>query len=138
VLNGWSQNGVETYRVELVTSPDELTQARDELAGGAPTDYVVLRVNENPFGNVNRAYNLRQMIERRMYLARPPEQGEYEALARGRQALLNSRAALNRQIPYPHPCDRRIRPYALPVIRPIFCLGRSWRRERVGRVPRGA
>jgi hypothetical protein len=65
VLNGWTPTGIEVYGVQLVTSPDELARARDELSGGGPTDYAVLRVNESPSGNENRAHNLRQMIDRR-------------------------------------------------------------------------
>jgi hypothetical protein len=89
VLNGWTPTGLEVYGVQLVTSPDELAQARDELGGGGPTAYVVLRVNESSSGNENRAYNLRQMITRRGYVTRPPERGEYQALELGRQTLLS-------------------------------------------------
>jgi hypothetical protein len=89
VLNGWTPTGLEVYGVQLVTSPDELAQARDELSGGGPTAYTVIRVNESPFGNENRAHNLQQMISRVGYVTRPPERGEYQALELGRQTLLN-------------------------------------------------
>ncbi len=90
VLNGWTPNGIEVYGITLVTSPDELAQARDQLAEGGPTDYVVLRVSERTYGNENRAHNLRQMIERSGFVARAPERGEYAALELGRQALLDT------------------------------------------------
>ncbi len=89
VLNGWTQTGVEVYGVTLVTEPAELTRASEQLAEGGPSDYVVLRVNENPAGNVNRAHNLRQLIASTGLLARAPNRGEYEALELGRQTLLD-------------------------------------------------
>jgi hypothetical protein len=57
-----------------------LAEASDQFSQTGPTDYVVLRVNESPSGNENRALSLRQLIERSGYLARAPERGEYEAL----------------------------------------------------------
>lgn len=90
VLNGWTPNGVEVYGVELVTEPAEMAVAREQLMAGLPTDYVVLRVNENPNGNENRAHNLRQLISAGGFVARPPEAGEYEALEAGRRVLVGA------------------------------------------------
>jgi hypothetical protein len=53
-LLGWSPNGVETYSVALVTDPAEMDQAKAELAGGGPTGYVVLRVDEGEYTSPNR------------------------------------------------------------------------------------
>jgi hypothetical protein len=89
VLYGWTPTGLEVYGVQLVTAPEELARARDELSAGGMTDYAVLRVNESPSGNEGRAHTLRQMISRQGYVTRPPERGEYEALELGRQALLS-------------------------------------------------
>jgi hypothetical protein len=87
VLHGWSPGGVEVYGVSLVTEPIEMDQAKEQLLGGGPTDYAIVRVNESPFDNTMRALSLRQLASRG-YLARPPERGEYEALELGRSALL--------------------------------------------------
>lgn len=89
ILNGWTPAGLPVYGVELVTTPAELEQARDQLAGGGPADYVVLRVSESSYGNANRAHSLRQLIANGGYVTRPPERGEYEALELGRKALLD-------------------------------------------------
>lgn len=89
VLNGWNPHGLPVYGVQLVTTPEEVDQVREEISGGGPTAYVVLRVNESPSGNENRSHTLRQMITRTGYVTRPPERGEYEALELGREALLN-------------------------------------------------
>jgi hypothetical protein len=53
-LLGWSPHGVETYSVALVTDPAEMDQAKAELAGGGPTGYVVLRVDEGEYTSPNR------------------------------------------------------------------------------------
>jgi hypothetical protein len=89
VLNGWSPHGVEVYGVELVTEPAEMVQAQAELTGNGPSDYVILRVNENSSGNANRANSLRQLAQGG-YIARPPSAGEYEALEEGRKVLLDN------------------------------------------------
>jgi hypothetical protein len=88
-LSGWSVGGVETYTVALVASAEEMTRARDELAGGGPSDYVILRVAESDekYGNVNRAHSLRQLIETEGYLSRPPSAGEREAVETGLTAM---------------------------------------------------
>lgn len=88
VLHGWSPHGVEVYGVELVTATAEMADAQEQLTAGGPTDYAILRVNESPYGNANRAHSLRQLIETEGYIARPPTTGEYEALEKGRKALL--------------------------------------------------
>jgi hypothetical protein len=87
VLNGWSPNGLPVYGVTLVSEKDELARAADELGAGGPTDYVILRVSENTYGNANRARSLRQLVESGGYVTRPPEAGEYEALELGIKAL---------------------------------------------------
>ncbi len=86
-LNGWSRNGVVVYGVELVTEPNEVIRASDELAEGVPTEYVVLRVSESS-SNVNRAHSLRNLIKNDGYVSRRPTTGEYEALELGLQQLL--------------------------------------------------
>ncbi len=40
-LHGWSPHGVTTFTTALVTSPQEMDQARQELASGEPTSYVM-------------------------------------------------------------------------------------------------
>ena len=81
-LYGWSDQ-VETYGVALVAGADELSQAATELAGGQPSDYVVLRVSESTYGNANRANSLRQLIQYQGFISRPPTPGEREALEKG-------------------------------------------------------
>ena len=85
-LQGWSPGGVETYTVALVTDPAELNRAAAELLDGDPTSYVVLRVDEGN-GSVNRARDLRALIERQGYLGRLPTDAEREALEKGFEAL---------------------------------------------------
>jgi hypothetical protein len=87
-LLGWSPGTVSTYAVALVTSAQEMDQARDELTTGAPSDYVILRVAESDekYGNVNRARSLRQLIETEGLLSRAPTVGEREALETGLKA----------------------------------------------------
>ncbi len=94
-LQGWSRGGVNTYGVALVTSAEEMTRARDELTGGGPCDYVILRVAESDqkYGNVNRAHSLRQLIETEGLVSRAPTTGEREALEVGLDALGIPRAA---------------------------------------------
>ncbi len=46
-LHGWSGHGIDTFTVALVNSAEEMAEARDELAGGGPCDYVILRVAES-------------------------------------------------------------------------------------------
>jgi hypothetical protein len=84
-LHGWSAHGIADFRVELVTSAEEMAQARDELLGGGPTGYVILRVAGSQSGN--RGIRLRQLIESEGMLARVPTAGEREALEAGRAAL---------------------------------------------------
>ena len=43
-LHGWSRHGVDAFLVALVTSAEEMAEAREELTGGGPTGYVILRV----------------------------------------------------------------------------------------------
>ena len=85
-LYGWSRHGVNTYGVVLVTAAEEMDRARDELTGGGPSAYLVLRVSEGP-GDVNRALSLRQLAETEGALSRPPTAGELEALEAGLAAL---------------------------------------------------
>jgi hypothetical protein len=87
VLNGWSRGGTHVYGVQLVSQPEELNNAVKELVAGEPSDYVVIRVNETAFGNANRAYSLRQLVESTGFLAEAPSAGEYEALEAGRKVL---------------------------------------------------
>jgi hypothetical protein len=86
-LRGWMPSGIHVYGVQLVTEPAELSRAVDELTAGGPSEYVFLRVSESQTGNVNRAYNLRQLVETKGYLADAPSTAEYEALQRGRELL---------------------------------------------------
>ena len=66
-LYGWSRHGIDTFRVALVTSAEEMAEAREELTGGGPTGYVILRVaeSEEKSGNANRGLRLRQIMLRR-------------------------------------------------------------------------
>lgn len=86
-LQGWSPNGISVYGVTLVTEKDEMARAQSELLGGGPTDYVILRVSENSYGNENRAHQLRQLVETGGYVARPPTPGECQALEEGIKVL---------------------------------------------------
>jgi hypothetical protein len=85
-LQGWSEHGLDTFTVALVSSAEEMTQASEELAGGGPSGYVILRVAEGP-GNANRALSLRQIIETKGHISREPSAGEREALEAGLSAL---------------------------------------------------
>jgi hypothetical protein len=85
-LLGWSPGGVETYTVALVTEPAEMEQAARELAGGGPTGYVILRVNEGS-GDENRGRSLRMLIGEQHYLCRPPTVAERESLEKGFEVL---------------------------------------------------
>jgi hypothetical protein len=86
-LLGWSPHGVETYSVALVTDPAEMDQAKAELAGGGPTSYVVLRVDEGEYTSPNRGRSLRMLVEEQLLLCRPPTAAEREALDAGFEAL---------------------------------------------------
>ena len=86
-LLGWSPSGVETYTVALVTDAAERERAAAELAGGGPTPYVVLRVDEGEYGSANRGGDLRRLITEQRYLCRPPTVAEREALETGMAAL---------------------------------------------------
>jgi len=87
-LHGWSRHGVDTFTVALVTSAEEMTRARDELLGGGPTGYVILRVAESQerHGDANRGKRLRQLADEGL-ISRPPTPGELDALAAGLDAL---------------------------------------------------
>lgn len=89
ILNGWTPTGLPVYRVQLVTEPAEMAQAQEQLTGGGPTAYVILRVSEGG-SDVNREHSLRNLIESEHFVTRPPEQGEYEALEAGRRSLLGA------------------------------------------------
>jgi hypothetical protein len=93
-LYGWSDQ-VETYGVTLVTDVKELAKAADELAAGHGSDYVVLRVSESSYDNMNRANSLRQLIEQGL-ISRPPTQGEREAVEKGLAELGIMSAAVAR------------------------------------------
>jgi hypothetical protein len=66
-----------------------MDRARDELTGGSPSDYVIMRVAENDekYGNINRAQSLRQLIETEGLVSRARTAGECEALEAGLNAL---------------------------------------------------
>lgn len=92
-LQGWSVHGVNSYQVALVTVPDEMDLARDQLASGEPSEYVVLRVTgAGDGGNANLALALRQLISEDGCIARPPDAGETEALRAGLDKLGIARA----------------------------------------------
>jgi hypothetical protein len=95
-LSGWNANGVETYRITLITEPDELGQAVTELTSGQPTAYAVLRVSESNFDNSNRGHNLRQLIRHQGLISRPPSTGELEALETGLDTMGIPRASYER------------------------------------------
>ncbi len=89
VLQGWSLGGVSTYGVKLATDADELRRAAEELITGGPSEYVLLRVSEGG-SNVNRAHNLRSLIDTDGYVSRAPSAAELEALEVGRERLLST------------------------------------------------
>ena len=82
VLHGWSQTGIDTFSVALVTSGEEITRATGELTGDRPTGYVVLRVD-----HAHRARRLREIIESEGLISRSPTAGEREALETGLDAM---------------------------------------------------
>lgn len=88
-LSGWSGNGVESYRVTLVTEAEELAGALGELTGrdAARSAYVVVRLAEGQEFDASRADHLRRLIETGGYIARPPTIGEREALETGLDAM---------------------------------------------------
>jgi len=86
-LHGWSRGGIHTFGVTLVTGNDELTHAANSLAGGHPSEYVVLRVSEGEQTNLNRAHTLRQIIKNEGVISRPPTAGEREALEIGLDSM---------------------------------------------------
>jgi hypothetical protein len=98
-LSGWSNAGVETYGVTLVTEADELGQAVTELTSGQPTAYVILRVSESSYDNSNRGNSLRQLIQHEGLISRPPTVGEREAVERGLDAIGVPQAAFGRTRP---------------------------------------
>ena len=87
ILHGWKHRGLNVYRVELVTEPDEMQRAVTELAAGEPSTYVMLRLAE-PGTNYNRAASLRDLIEVEGYVTRPPTDGEREAIDLAAQQLI--------------------------------------------------
>jgi hypothetical protein len=94
-LSGWSAHGINSFSVELVKDPAEIDRARDELSGGGPTAYAVLRVTsqyENP--NTEGGRNLRGLIEEDGYLARCPTAAEKEALRHGLDEMGIPRSAI--------------------------------------------
>lgn len=86
-LLGWSPGGVETYGVALVTDPGELSQAAEELTGGGPSVYAVVKVTEGDGYSVNRGNDLRRLIDQQGLLCRPPTVAEREAVEKGLEAL---------------------------------------------------
>jgi hypothetical protein len=60
---------VNVYGVALVDEPAEMSKAAEELDGGGPSDYVVLRVSEGGI-NVGRAQRLRELIKEQGFIAR--------------------------------------------------------------------
>jgi hypothetical protein len=86
-LLGWSPGGVETYRVALVTDPEELRQAAAELSGDGPSAYAVIRIAESGGSDVNRGNELRRLVEEQGLLCRPPTVAEREAMEKGFEAL---------------------------------------------------
>jgi hypothetical protein len=83
---GYAWNDASTFGAVQVTAAEEMTRARDELTGGGPSGYVILRVAEGP-GDDNRLPRLRQLIEAEGAISRPPMPGEREALEAGLTAL---------------------------------------------------
>lgn len=68
-----------------------MAEAREELTGGGPAGYFILRVaaSEEKSGNANRGLRLRlrQIIKSEGLVSRPPTTGEREALETGLDAL---------------------------------------------------
>ena len=88
-LEGWSRGGVNTYTVALVTSAEQITEAREELTGGGPSDYVIPRVAESDekYGNVNRARDLRQLLVAMRAPRRPHDDDMHPVGRRDRDRL---------------------------------------------------
>lgn len=85
-LQGWSPHGVNTFGVQLVTDPVEMRNAIEGLTAREPSEYVLLRVAESG-SNVNRASDLRTLIDTAGFISRMPSPGEKEALEVGRKHL---------------------------------------------------
>jgi hypothetical protein len=94
-LSGWSEHGVGTWGVTLVTDEEELIRGARSLVGGHPSEYVVLRVSEGS-SNYNRANDLRHLIEHQGFISRPPSTGELEAVVTGLEAMGIPHAAVAR------------------------------------------
>lgn len=71
-LTGWSGHGVDSFSVKLVKNSTGIDRARDELASGGPTAYVVLRVTG---------------CSEDGYVSRGTTAGEKEALCKGLDAM---------------------------------------------------
>jgi hypothetical protein len=54
----------ETFTVALVSSVDEMAPAVEEIAGGGPTGYVIMRLAQGP-GNANRYLSVSRSSRRR-------------------------------------------------------------------------
>ena len=61
----------------IVTGTEEMECAVAELAGGGPTSYVMLRVDEGEYTSANRGNDLRRLIDEQHFLCprRPPPSG---------------------------------------------------------------
>jgi hypothetical protein len=88
-LSGWSQGGVATFEVTLVTQAAELALAGHQLTRQASSSaYVVLRVSEGGAQHdATRAEDLRKLIRTEQHISRPPTAGEVEALEAGLEVL---------------------------------------------------
>ena len=82
LMNGWTEGMINVYGVELVTTPEAMSEAKEQLLRGRGSEYVILRVNEGSGSNTTRAHQLRELIGEG-HIARPPTRGELDALRRG-------------------------------------------------------
>lgn len=79
---GWMPGALAVYGVVNVTDPSELARAADELSGGGPTGYVLLRVTDSS----DRADSLRRLVSEDGFVAKTPTAAEYEILQQNRPA----------------------------------------------------
>lgn len=88
-LDGWSQHGVDSFRVTAVTDRGDIAEAGDDLLRGVRGPWVLLRIAEgnDDDHNANRVNDLARLVEREGCLARPPSAGEREALEAGLEAM---------------------------------------------------
>lgn len=82
-IGGWTEGMVASFAVRVVEG-QEMEVALAELRERGPSNYVLLHADGSP----NRAHDLRQIVRKDGLIARAPRKEEFEALRKGREAIL--------------------------------------------------